>query len=660
MKKSKILALAGLSFLAVGVLAACSGSASNSSNGASKAYNYVYTADPETLDYVLSGKASTADLATNGVDGLMENDKYGNFVPAIAESWTVSKDGLTYTYKIRKGVKWFTSDGEEYADVTAHDFVTGLKHAADGNSEALYLVQDSVKGLAGYAAGDSKDFSTVGVKAVDDYTLQYTLNQPEPQWNSKTTSQVLLPVNKEFLEKQGDKFGQSTDPSSILYNGPFILKSITAKSAIEFERNPGYWDKEKVYVDTVKLAYFDGQDQDSLANNFEQGAYTQARVYPTSSNFAGIEKKYKDNIFYTPASAGSAVMSVNIDRQGYNHTSKTSDSQRSDTKKAILNKDFRQALNFAIDRTAYSAQVNGEEGAPFAIRNTYVPSNFVQIGDKSFGDVVEEKVAALGDEWKGVNLDDGQDGLYNPDKAKAEFNKAKEALKADGVQFPIHLDLPVDQTAKPMVNRAQSLKESVERTLGAENVVVDINQMTTEELHNITYYAPNAAGEDWDISIAVGWVPDYDDPSTYLDILKSTDTEYTKTYLGFEGADNAAAKQVGLDEYNRLVDEASKETSDVAARYEKYAAAQAWLTDNSLVIGMMANPGAAPFISRVEPFSGAYAQTGNKSSTTYYKYIKVTDKDVTKEEYDAAREKWLKEKEESNAKAQKDLESHVE
>lgn len=651
MKSKKWLLTAGVVLSTTALLVAC-GKADKEAD-APTTFSYVYAVDPASLDYSIATRTSTTDVIGNVVDGLMENDQYGNVIPSLAEDWSVSKDGLTYTYKLRKGVKWYTSEGEEYGDVTAQDFVTGLKHAADKKSEALYLVQHSVKGLDDYVNGKTTDFSTVGVKAVDDHTLQYTLNQPEPQWNSKTTSQVLWPVNAEFLKKQGDKFGQSTDPSSILYNGPFLMKSITAKSAVEYQKNENYWDKENVHVDTIKLSYFDGQDQDALARNFKDGAYTVARLYPTSSNYAGVEKDFKDNIFFTPPSAGVAVMGVNIDRQSYNHTSKTTDAQK-------LNKDFRQALNFAIDRTSYSAQINGKEGAPYAVRNTYVPPTFVQAGDKSFGDVVEEKVAALGDEWKGVKLEDGQDGLFNAEKAKAEFAKAKAALQADGVEFPIHLDLPVAQTAKPMVNRAQSLKQSVEKTLGTENVVVDIQQMSEDDLYNITYYAPNAAGEDWDISTAVGWNPDYQDPSTYLDILKTTSTETTKTYLGFEGADNAAAKQVGLDEYDRLVDEAGKETSDVVTRYEKYAAAQAWLTDSSLVVPLMANPGAAPFISRIEPFSGSYAQTGNKTSSTYFKRIKVKDEVVTKKDYEAARKKWLKEKEESNAKAQKDLESHVE
>ena len=234
MKKSKIIAVAGVALLTAGFLTACSGSKSNS---AETKFGYVYSSDPETLDYVTSGKATTSDLVTNGVDGLLENDKYGNLVPSMAKSWTVSKDGLTYTYKLRKGAKWYTSEGEEYAEVKAQDFVTGLKHAADKKSEALYLVQNSIKGLDAYVNGQTKDFSTVGVKAVDDYTVQYTLNKPEPYWNSKTTSAIMWPINAEFLKSKGNKFGQSTDPNSILYNGPFLMKAITAKSAVEYVKN---------------------------------------------------------------------------------------------------------------------------------------------------------------------------------------------------------------------------------------------------------------------------------------------------------------------------------------------------------------------------------------------------------------------------------------
>ena len=247
-EKSKWLALAGVSLLSVGVLVACSSKSNTSSN----TYNYVYTADPETLDYLISNKGSTTDAVTNGVDGLLENDKYGNLVPSIAKDWTVSADGLTYTYKLRKGVKWVTAEGEEFGEVKAQDFVTGLQHAADKKSQALYLVQKSVKGLDDYVSGKSKDFSTVGVKAIDDYTVEYTLSQPESFWNSKVTTATMLPVNEEFLNSKGKDYGTPT-PSSILYNGPYLLKSLTSKSAIEYEKNPNYWDKDNVKIDSIKL-----------------------------------------------------------------------------------------------------------------------------------------------------------------------------------------------------------------------------------------------------------------------------------------------------------------------------------------------------------------------------------------------------------------------
>ena len=94
MKKSQVLAVAGATLLASGVLAACSNTSSNNAKLA-KDYQYVYQTDPETLDYIVSNIDSTSFVTTNAVDGLLANDKYGNLVPSIAESWTVSKDGLT-------------------------------------------------------------------------------------------------------------------------------------------------------------------------------------------------------------------------------------------------------------------------------------------------------------------------------------------------------------------------------------------------------------------------------------------------------------------------------------------------------------------------------------------------------------------------------------
>lgn len=655
MKKSKVFLLAAVGLLSVGVLAACS----SSSKTSGKTYNYVYGGDPATLDYVSTNKKNMTTAVSNGVDGLFENDQYGNLKPSVAESWSVSQDGLTYTYKIRKGVKWFTSDGEEYADVTAKDFVTGLKHAADTKSEAIYLLQNSVKGLNDYVSGDNKNFANVGIKAIDDHTLQYTLSEPEPYWNSKLTYSVTWPVNADFLKSKGKDFGKSTDPTSILYNGPYLLKSLTTKSSIEFIKNENYWDKDNVHFDNVKLTYDDGTDQESLERNFTDGVYNLARLFPTSSNYSKVAKQYKDDIYYTQPGAAVEGVGINIDRQTYGHTSKENDQQKSSTKAALLNKDFRQSLSFAINRTNYAAQLNGKEAGKTAVRNIFVKPDFVQADGKNFGAMVMEQLPAFGDEWAGVNLADSQDGLYNPEKAKAEFAKAKAALQAEGVQFPIHLDVPVNQTNKIYVNQVQSLKESVESALGKDNVVLDLHQMSSDDFYNITYSAANAAAEDWDLSVGVAWEPDYLDPSTYLDVLKTTNSENTKSFMGYDNPNSPAAEKVGLKEYDQLVDDASKETTNLTARYEKYAKAQAWLTDSSLYIPTTTYNGAAAVISRIKPFSGAYAQAGDKASTYYFKYLQSQDNIVTKKQYDSAYKDWLKEKSKSNDKAQKDFEKHI-
>lgn len=647
--KAKYLTLAGVVLSAGILLSACGNSASSS-----KTYNYVYSSDPSSLNYLAENRATTNDIVTNLVDGLMENDQYGNYVPSLAEDWTVSKDGLTYTYKLRKDAKWYTYEGEEYAPVTAQDFVTGLKYAADKKSEALYLVQDSVAGLDDYINGKTTDFSTVGVKAIDDQTVQYTLTRPEPYWNSKTTSTILFPVNGDFLKSKGDDFGK-VDPSNILYNGPFLMKSFVSKSVIEYKKNPNYWDAKNVFVDDVKLTYYDGSDQDALARNFTEGVYSYARLYPNSSSFEGIKEKNKDNIVYSMQDATTFFLNFNLDRKSYNFTSKTTDIEKKSTQEAVLNKNFRQAINFAYNRTAYGAQSQGEDGATKILRNLVVPPTFVTINGKEFGDVVSSKMVNYGQEWQGINFADAQDPYYNPEKAKAKFAEAKKELEAKGVQFPIHLDKTVEMTNKTEIQEISSMKQSIESVLGTDNIVIDIQQLSTDDYDNSGYLAQTAAQKDYDFYNG-GWSPDYQDPSTYLDIF-SVKSGGMLQNLGLEpGEVNDKAKAVGLDTYTEMLEEANKE-QDPAKRYEKYAEIQAWLVDSALAIPNVSR-GGTPSLRKTVPFSAPYSLAGNKGVESY-KYLKLQDKTVTTDEYEKAKEKWLKEKEESNKKAQEELAKHV-
>ena len=654
MKSKKWLLGAGAVLSAALLLTACGQSEKKAD--APKTFSYVYAMDPSSLDYSVTSKSSTSDVIANVVDGLLENDKYGNLIPSLAEDWSVSKDGLTYTYKLRKGVKWYTSDGEEYAEVKAKDFVTGLKHAADGKSDGLSLIQDSIKGLAEYVSGESNDFSTVGVKAVDDYTVEYTLNKPESFWNSKVTTATMLPVNEEFLNSKGSDYGAPT-PSGILYNGPYFLKSLTSKSVIEYEKNPNYWDKDNVKIDNIKLTFYDGSDQESLIRSFTQGAYTTARLFPTSSNFESTKQEYGDKIVYSPQEATSYYLTVNVNRQSYNKTAKTDEAQKTSTKEALLNKNFRQALNFALDRHSYTAQLNGEEGANKIIRNSLVPHDYVQVGEKTFGELAQAELVSYGDQWKDVALTDGKDTIYSPEKAKVAFAKAKEELQAKGVTFPIHLDIPVEQTDVIAVQQTNSLKQSIESSLGTENVIVDVLQMTDNEKLSITSQAKVPSQKDYDLN-GTGWGPDYQDPATYLNILDAKKGSALK-HLGINrGKDPEVMAQVGLDEYKKLLDDAAAETSDLNKRYEKYAKAQAWVSDSSLLIPV-ASSGGSPTVSRTVPFTKAYSQVGIKGDPFVFKGLELQNDVVTAKEYEEAFKKWQQEKIETNAKYQKELEKHV-
>ena len=638
--------------LATGILL----SACGQSNTDTSTYSSTFSANPTTFNYLLDYYADNTAVITNLVDGLLENDSYGNLVPALAEDWSVSSDGLTYTYKLRKDAKWYTADGEEYASVKAQDFVTGIKYAADNKGQAMDLIQNSIKGLNDYVTGVTNDFSTVGVKALDDYTVEYTLTRPEPYWNSKTTNSILFPVNEEFLKSKDKDFGTLT-PDSILYNGPYLLKDFTSKSSIEYVKNPHYYDHDKVTIEKVKLAYFDGSDQEMTIRNFESGAYSIAGVYPNSSNYAKTKEKYQDNIVYSLQDKTSWYFNFNVNRKTYNHTAKTTDEQKKSAQTAILNKNFRQAINFGIDRTAYSAQSNGEEAASKTLRNTLVPPTFVQVGDKTFGEVTASKLVNYGTEWSGINLADAQDAYFNKEKAQAKFAEAKKELEAQGVTFPIHLDVPVDQTNKNAVSGMNSVKQTLETVLGSDNIVIDVQQLSTDDFGNVAFLAPNPAARDYDLNFD-GWVGDYQDPSTYLDPFNAETGFYLKIFGLDAKEDQELIKSLGLDIYTKLLKEADVENKDVAKRYEKYAAAQAWMIDNSLVMSAMSNGGTAS-VTKVTPFTRAYSLVGIKGDGNNYKYMRLQKDPVTKKQFDEAKAKWEEESKKAIEKSQKEFENHV-
>ena len=605
-------------------------------------YKATYAVDPTTLDYTFSMRDINTMHAINFIDGLYENDQYGNYIPAVAESHEVSEDGLTYTYKIRQGVKWSDNNGNEWGEVTAHDFVTGLQHAADAQSEMLPIVQNSIDGLDDYVNGKITDFAEVGVKAVDDYTLQYTLTRPEPYFNSKTTYGILYPINQEFLDSAGESFG-SLSPDSILYNGPFLLSNFTAKSIIEYTKNPNYWDPDNVFLDTVSFTYNDGSDSEVFYRLFEDGAVSFFGVDPTLPIYDEIKEKYDGQITTSQIQGSTFMLQFNLDRMKHEATGKTDDAQHESTNKAILNKKFRQALMFGFDRVTYLSQQQGAEFAANVVRNTLVPPAYVNLDQETFGEAVLRHLQEMDPELYGdVSLEDGQDGFFNKEKAQKLMAEAKEELEAEGVQFPIQLDLPVNETNASFVNMAKSLKACYEEVFG-EDVVVNPVLLNLDSYLAATFNATVAEEVDYDFTNESGWIPDYLDPSTFLDIYHPENGTFLIP-IGFnpllvDGQDDPQAEareKAGLWDYGKLVDEANGITDDQTKRFDKFAEAQAWLTDAAFAIPVRAGGGNLR-VTKIVPFSGPFPYAGPMGRM---KFLKVQKDIVTYEQWEKALEEW--------------------
>lgn len=233
-------------------LAACGGSANGNKANEAK-YRVLYGGEVETMNYLTASSTADLKIAYNTVDCLVEYDSYGNVLPALAESW--ERDGEVWTFHIREGVKWVDHNGKAVADVTANDFVSAAAYALDAanDSTTAYMMTDTLKGAEAYneytaymvqsengtkttdSEGNAIEvvpeakFEDVGVKAINDYTLEYTTDGEKPWFVSALSFGCFHPVYGPFLEEMGDAFG--TDNESLLYCGAYYLKEFSPRKS---------------------------------------------------------------------------------------------------------------------------------------------------------------------------------------------------------------------------------------------------------------------------------------------------------------------------------------------------------------------------------------------------------------------------------------------
>ena len=617
-------------------------------------YSMIANFDITTLDYVYNNKSSNGDYTSNFIEGLLTQDNHGTLIPGMAKEWSANADATEWTFIIRDDAVWSTNSGEEYDAVTAEDFVTGLKHAADSKSETLALVADLIVGLRAYSEGTGS-WEDVGIKA-DGNKLVYTLTGPCGYFDGMTTYSILWPINAEFLESKGEDFG-AVQPDSILYNGCYILSSLVPAQEVRFDANPNYYDADHVYVQHVVVSYSDGQDPAQNFNMFVNGEVTSTGINGSLPDVvAKADELYKDNQYKSMTTATSFWGAFNWDCRMFNlyndpsvsTTSKTTDQQKADTHAAILNANFRRAVYSAYSAHAVEAITMGEDRADDAIRNTLVPYTFSTMSDGTpIGALVAKYVAEAVPEYAGIDLNDGHDAWYDPARALVFAEKAKEELGDAVAEWPVHLDVPVYAASENQKNMQQAMKNAIESAIG-DYVVIDLQYLegNSSVYYSAFYNQPDGVSNSIDLVFGAGWGPDYGDPLTYLhcfDIHDGDMLNYSGINYESQGQDEVqkeVLKTLGLEEIQAIVDKAVLATGD--ERVDLFAQAEALLLANG-ILRPYSTSGANLIVSKVVPFSSAYGLYGQAAynQVPYFKYMKLQAEPVLAADYYAAKEAWL-------------------
>lgn len=522
-------------------------------------YTMIYTSDPATWDVLATSRAADAEAIINTFDGLVEYDVENELQPALAESWDVSDDGLTYTFHIREGLKWVDSQGREVADLQADDFVAGMQHMLDSMGGLEYLVQGVIKNASEYIDGTVTDFSEVGVKAVDEYTLEYTLEEPISYFMTMLSYSVFAPMSRTYYESQGGKFGSEydsaaadytygKDPNSIAYCGPYLVTNATEKNTIVFKANESYWNADGINVKTLTWLFNDGSDTTKSYNDMKSGVLDGATLNSSTMVTAKEDELFDEYAHVTDTESTSFCAFLNVNRQAYANfndatvgVSPQTEEDGARTNAAMQNEHFRRAICFATDRAAYNAQSTGEDLKMESLRNSYTPGNFVSLPEEVtidingtattypagtwYGQIMQDQIDADGIAMKvwdeETSLGDGFDGWYNPENAAAELETAIEELAADGVEIseenPIYIDYPYPSTVEQYNNQANALKQSIEAALGSKVIVNTVDCTDFDGWYYAGYYSDYGYECNFDLYDCSGWGPDYGDPATYLD-----------------------------------------------------------------------------------------------------------------------------------------------
>lgn len=375
----------------VAILAACG----NGNKQTSKdEINWYTPVDINSLDISKSTDTYSGIAIGNSGSNLLRVDDKGKPAPDLAKKVEVSKDGLTYTATLRKGIKW--SDGSA---ITAKDFVYSWQRMVNPKTASEYsglAVESHVKNAKAINSGDIKALNELGVKA-DGNKVIFTLESPTPQMKYLLAFTSFMPQKQSFVDKVGSKYG--TNAKSQIYSGPYTLSGWNGTNgSFKLKKNKYYWNADKVKIDTINFQTV--KKPETVVQMYKRGELDTANISNTPALFKA-NKGNKDVVDVFEAT--TAYMQ-------YNQTG---------TNKALANKKIRQALNYATNRKAYV--------------ETAIPT-----GSRAATGVAPYKLAKV--DGKDLSKYVAPGYTYNAAKAKQLFKEGLQEIGETSVKFTVTSD----------------------------------------------------------------------------------------------------------------------------------------------------------------------------------------------------------------------------
>lgn len=480
------------------VLAGCStggtSSTGESSSGSGTAaaeqiFNVVVQQEMPSADLSLATDTISFSALNNVYEGLYRLDADSKPEPAgAAELAEVSEDGLTYKLKLREDAKW--SNGEP---VTAADYVFGWQRtvSAETGSEYAYLFAP-VTNAEAITAGE-KDASELGIKAVSDYELEITLTTPTPYFQYLLAFPSFFPQSQAVVEDNGDQYASTSD--NAVYNGPFVLAGFDGPGTDtewSYEKNDQYWDKDTVKLQTINVSVV--KESSTALNLFQDG---QADDVILTGELA--QQMANDEAFVSQPEATTSYLELN---------------QR-DEDSPFRNENLRKAISYAIDRDALVTSILGDG----SIASTGLVPEGMTFSPGDHTDFTEAAGSVI---------------EYNEEQAKEHWEKAKEELGIDSLEFDI-LASDTDSTKKII----EYLQDTIEKTL--DGVKVTLSPVP----FSVRLDRSNAGDFD---TVMGGWGADYADASSFTDLF-TTGNSYNRGQWSNEEYD-AAVEAAGTTNAN--------------------------------------------------------------------------------------------------------------